>query len=85
MYFCSMDLAQRVEEILKTVRPYLQSDGGDVKLVNITADNVVEIELLGACGECNLSQMTMKSGIEQAIKKSIPEIKNVIAVNAQKK
>ncbi len=80
-----MNLAQRVEEILSTVRPYLQSDGGDVKLVNITADNIVEIELLGACGECNLSQMTMKSGIEHAIKKAIPEVKNVIAINTQKK
>lgn len=80
-----MNLTQRVEEILNTVRPYLQSDGGDVKLVNITEDNVVEIELLGACGECNLSQMTMKSGIEHAIKKAVPEIKNVIAVNTTKK
>jgi Fe-S cluster biogenesis protein NfuA len=80
-----MNLNQRVEEILNTVRPYLQSDGGDVKLVNITSDNVVEIELLGACGECNLSQMTMKSGIEHAIKKAIPEIKNVIAINIPKK
>lgn len=80
-----MNLTQRVEEILNTVRPYLQSDGGDVKLVNITADNVVEIELLGACGECSLSQMTMKSGIEHAIKKAIPEIKNVIAINSPKK
>jgi len=80
-----MNLNQRVEEILNTVRPYLQSDGGDVKLVNITTDNIVEIELLGACGECNLSQMTMKSGIEHAIKKAIPEIKNVIAINIPKK
>ncbi|MCS7028859.1 MAG: NifU family protein [Bacteroidia bacterium] len=75
-----MDLVQRVESILNTVRPYLQSDGGDVKLVNITPDNVVEIELLGSCGECNLSEMTMKSGIEQAIKKAIPEIKQVVAI-----
>lgn len=80
-----MNLAQRVEEVLNTVRPYLQTDGGDVKLVNITEDNIVEIELLGACESCNLSQMTMKSGIEQAIKKSIPEIKNVIAINTPKK
>jgi Fe-S cluster biogenesis protein NfuA len=80
-----MDLTQRIEEVLSTVRPYLQSDGGDVRLVNITMDNVVEIELLGACGDCNLSQMTMKSGIEHAIKKAIPEIKNVIAINTPKK
>ncbi|MCS7076298.1 MAG: NifU family protein [Bacteroidia bacterium] len=80
-----MDLTQRVQDILNTVRPYLQSDGGDVKLISITSDNVVEIELLGACGECNLSQMTMKSGIEHAIKKAIPEIKQVVAIKTPRK
>lgn len=76
------ELEQKVETALDTIRPYLQSDGGDVKLINITDDGVVQLELTGACGDCSMSHMTMKAGIEQAILKAAPEISRVVAVNA---
>jgi hypothetical protein len=76
----TQDLRERVEQALQSLRPYLQSDGGDVRLVQITDAFVVELELLGACGSCSMSSMTMKAGIEQAIKKAAPEIVSVEAV-----
>lgn len=76
-------LKLKIEEALESIRPYLKKDGGDVRLVSLTEEGVVEIELLGACSACNLSPMTMKSGVEQAIKKVAPEVKAVIAINFQ--
>lgn len=75
------ELNEKVEEALDKVRPYLQADGGDVKLLEITKDLVVKIEMTGACDGCPYSIHTLKAGVEQAIIKSIPEIKEVIAVN----
>ncbi len=76
-----MDLLQKVESALDTIRPYLEADGGNVSVEEITADNVVRIKLLGACGSCPMSYMTMKAGIEQAVKKSVPEITAIEAIN----
>ncbi|MBN8702346.1 MAG: NifU family protein [Bacteroidetes bacterium] len=70
-------LVEKIEEVLTQIRPYLQADGGDVSFVEITNDKRVILKLLGACQTCNMSHMTMKAGIEDAIKKSIPEIKSV--------
>ena len=75
-----INLTQRVEDALNTIRPHLQSDGGDVRLHQITPDLTVELELLGACGDCSMSHMTMKAGVENIIRKLVPEIKNVITV-----
>ena len=75
-------LFDSVNQILDTVRPYLQNDGGDIELVNITEDMVVEVKLKGACESCPMSFMTMKAGVEASIKKSFPEIQKVIAINA---
>jgi Fe-S cluster biogenesis protein NfuA len=75
------DLSQRVEEALDQIRPYLQADGGNVSLVEITEDNIVRVELLGACKSCSMSMMTMKAGIEESIKRAVPEIKGVESVN----
>ncbi|GIV43526.1 MAG: hypothetical protein KatS3mg035_0649 [Bacteroidia bacterium] len=72
-------LIERVEEVLDTLRPYLQSDGGDVQVVDIEGD-VLKVKLLGNCENCNMNTMTMKAGLEQSIIKSIPEIKKVEAV-----
>jgi Fe-S cluster biogenesis protein NfuA len=69
-----------VESILNTIRPQLQADGGDVELVEVTPDNVVQVRLQGACAGCPMSQMTLKNGIERVIKQKIPEIKAVEAV-----
>ena len=75
------NLSQRVEEALDQIRPYLQADGGNVSLVEITDDFIVRVELLGACKSCSMSMMTMKAGIEESIKRAVPEIKGVESVN----
>lgn len=69
-------LAQ-VEEILKKVRPYLQQDGGDVEVVNIKDNSIVELRLLGSCMGCPMSQMTLRAGVERVIMKELPGIKRV--------
>ena len=75
------ELLQRVEIALDSIRPYLEADGGNVKVLNITEDMVVQLELLGACGSCPMSAMTLKAGVEESIKKAVPEITGVMAVN----
>ena len=70
-----------IEEALDSLRPYLMADGGSVRLVNVTPDYVVELELLGACGNCPMSTMTLRAGIEQAIKRAVPEVSRVEAIN----
>lgn len=75
------DLTQKVEEVLAQIRPYLQADGGNVTLIGITAEKVVQVELLGACKSCSMRLMTLKTGIEEAIKRAVPEITGVEAVN----
>lgn len=74
-------LMARVEEALNGVRPYMEADGGNIKLIEISEDGVVKVELTGACGSCRMSAMTMKAGVEEAIKKAVPEITAVVAVN----
>ncbi|MFD2161432.1 NifU family protein [Paradesertivirga mongoliensis] len=76
-----MDLLQKVESALDSIRPYLEADGGNVSVEEITPENIVKLKLLGACGSCPMSIMTLKAGIEQAIKKAVPEIEGVEAVN----
>lgn len=76
-------LQNRVEDALNQIRPYLEADGGNVSLVEITDDNIVKLELLGACKSCSMSMMTLKAGIEETVKRAVPEIKSVVAVNAQ--
>ncbi|HMB91970.1 MAG TPA: NifU family protein [Rhodothermales bacterium] len=75
-------LRQQVEESLDMIRPYLMADGGSVRLLNITEDMVVELELMGACGTCPMSTMTLRAGIEQTLKRTVPQITRVEAVNA---
>ncbi|PSQ86061.1 MAG: NifU family protein [Bacteroidetes bacterium QS_3_64_15] len=76
------ELRDDIEEALDTIRPYLMADGGSVRLLNVTPDYVVELELLGACGSCPMSTMTLRAGIEQALKRSVPKVKRVEAVNS---
>lgn len=77
----AQDLYTRVEQALDNMRPYLVADGGDVRLVEITEDHIVHVELLGACEACPMSPMTMKAGIEEAIKRVAPEIHSIKAIN----
>lgn len=74
------EMHKRVNEILEKIRPYLQADGGDISLVEITEDNVIKVRLLGACHGCPFSYQTLKAGVEQALIKEIPEIQEVVAV-----
>jgi len=71
----------KVEQVLETVRPYLQADEGDVELVKINDNGVIELKLLGACADCPLSMMTLRAGIERVLMKEIPEIKRVESIN----
>ncbi len=73
-------MKEKVEQALSKIRPMLQADGGDVQLVEVTADGIVKVKLTGACGSCPMSQMTLKNGIEKLLKKEIPEIKEVVAL-----
>ncbi|MBF0139633.1 MAG: NifU family protein [Magnetococcales bacterium] len=68
---------ERVKKVLEEVRPYLQRDGGDVELVNVTPGNVVQVRLRGACGSCPGATMTLKGGIERVLKERIPEVVSV--------
>ncbi len=74
-------MREKVEIALNSMRPFLQADGGDVELVDITDDMEVQLRLTGNCSSCNISHITMKAGIENGIKSAIPEIKRVIAVS----
>ncbi|MEM7374177.1 MAG: NifU family protein [Bacteroidota bacterium] len=75
------DLHERIETALDSIREYLKSDGGDVRIHQIREDGIVELELMGNCEMCSMSQMTMKAGIEQVIFRVAPEIKQVLAIN----
>jgi Fe-S cluster biogenesis protein NfuA len=75
------NLLQRVEEALDTIRPYLLADAGNVSIVEITEEKVLKIKLLGSCESCPMSIMTLKAGIEEAVKKAVPEIMAVQAIN----
>jgi len=74
------EIFNKVSSIIDSVRPYLQDDGGDVELIEVTDDLKVLVHLQGACGSCPHSLMTLKNGIEQAIIREVPEIKEVVGV-----
>jgi Fe-S cluster biogenesis protein NfuA len=74
-------ILEKVEDALNQVRPYLESDGGDIRLIEVTDDFVVKVKLLGACSDCQVSMMTLKAGVEQAVKKVLPQVKEVVDVD----
>lgn len=74
------NIQERVKKALNRVRPYLQSDGGDIDLVEVTNDFTVKVKLKGACHGCPYSMQTLKAGVEQAIMHEVPEIQRVISV-----
>ena len=73
---------ERVEKALEKIRPYLVADGGDISVVDITEDMVVRVEMIGACNGCPFSMQTLKAGVEMAVRNEVPEIKEVVDVNA---
>ncbi|GAB4016933.1 NifU family protein [Spirosoma koreense] len=77
----SDQLITKIERALDSMRPYLAADGGNVKILEVTEDKTVRLELIGSCGTCPMSTMTFKGGLEEAILKAVPEIAKVEAVN----
>jgi len=71
-------MLEEVKKVLETIRPALQADGGDVELVEVSADGIVKVRLTGACGHCPMSTMTLKMGIERTLKEQVPGVKEVI-------
>lgn len=78
-------LHENIIQALDQIRPYLQADGGDITLVDITGDLSVKVQLQGACENCPMSYYTLKAGVEQALKRAVPQIKEVVAVENKKK
>ena len=77
----SEEIKNNVEKALDEIRPFLQSDGGDIRLVEIENDTLVKVQLEGACVGCTVNQMTLKSGVEMTIKKHVPQIEKVINID----
>lgn len=75
------ELIQKIERALDSMRPYLAADGGNVRVLDVTDDRTVRLELMGSCGSCPMSAMTFKGGLEEAILRAVPEIRKVEAVN----
>lgn len=73
-------LKSKVLDALDQLRPFMHADGGDMELVDITDDAIVQVRLLGSCSDCSMSQMTIKGGLEEALKMAAPELKGVVAV-----
>mgnify|MGYP003573993724 FL=1 len=76
------ELKSNIEKALDEIRPFLQSDGGDISLLSIENDTLVKVQLQGACVGCSVNQMTLKSGVEMTIKKYAPQIEQVINIEA---
>jgi Fe-S cluster biogenesis protein NfuA len=81
MKLSQAEITEKVNEAIEQLRPFLEADGGNMELVEISPDMIVKVRLLGACSTCSMSEMTMKAGLEEAIKKAVPEIKGVQAVS----
>ena len=75
------ELAKRIEDSLDSIRPYLEADGGNVRVVEITHDFIVRLEFVGNCGTCPMSTMTFKAGVEEAIRRSVPNVKAIEVLN----
>jgi Fe-S cluster biogenesis protein NfuA len=73
-------MLEEVQKALNLIRPALQADGGDVELVEVTEDGTVKVKLVGACGHCPMSTMTLKMGIERTLKEKVPGVKEVVSV-----
>ena len=76
-------IINKVASALDEIRPYLRTDGGDISLVEITDDYTVKVKLMGACETCHVSMMTLKNGVEVAVKNAVPKVKKVIEISSQ--
>lgn len=76
-----IELEEKVRSVLLELRPFFEADGGNIEFVEVTDEGVLKVELMGACSDCSMSMMTLKSGVEEAVKKIAPEITRVEAIN----
>lgn len=76
-------ILEKVEAALDTMRPYLKADGGDIEVVELTDDNILNVRLKGSCITCPMSYQTMKAGVETAVINAVPQIEKVVAINLQ--
>ncbi len=75
------EITERIEASLDGIRPYLEADGGNIRVLEITEDKVLRLEFVGNCGTCPMSTMTFKAGVEEAVKRLVPEIKSIEVIN----
>ena len=75
-------ILNKIEMALAELRPYLEADGGDIKLIEVTDQFIVKVKFIGACSTCNISTQTLKNGVETAIKRAVPKVKQVIEVSS---
>ena len=75
-------ILDKIEVALDEIRPFLQDDGGDINFIELTDKWVVKVKLVGACSSCNISMMTLKNGVEVAIKRAVPEVKEVVEISS---
>jgi Fe-S cluster biogenesis protein NfuA len=75
------DLLQRIETALDTMRPFMMADGGNVELIGVDDSMIAKVRLVGSCRSCDMSHMTMKAGVEEAVLKSVPELKGITAID----
>ncbi|MBI1184749.1 NifU family protein [bacterium] len=73
-------MIDKVEEALNSIRPFLQKDGGDVELIDVSDEMDVHIKLMGSCANCSMSNMTMKNGIEESIRRLVPQVRKIVEV-----
>mgnify|MGYP001160916899 CR=1 FL=1 len=74
-------ILDKIEGALDEIRPYLEADEGDIRLIEVTGDMVVKVKLMGACSDCNVKKTTLNNGVEIAVKRAVPEVKKVIDVS----
>ena len=75
-------ILSKIEVALEEIRPFLEADGGDINFIELTDNRVVKVKLVGACSSCNISMMTLKNGVEMAVKRAVPEVKDVIEISS---
>ena len=75
-------ILSKIEVALEEIRPFLEADGGDINFIELTDEWVVKVKLIGACSSCNISMMTLKNGVEMAVKRAVPEVKEVIEISS---
>ena len=75
-------ILNKIKKALDEIRPFLEADGGDINFIELTDNWVVKVKLVGACSSCNISMMTLKNGVEMAVKRAVPEVKEVIEITS---